>query len=209
MGLLAGQGEVLEIAAGRVATSPTTRTASDSTAIKSSALRCSRYRHSSGRPSWVRRADSSASATAQALKFPDESFGRRRHHPRAVHDPRTTAGRVREAHRVLRPGGRLFLLDTFAVPRLPVRAVQRPARPPGGCASPPITWHVEPLDHLDAAGSGLDGVERSKCGIRRASHRPRAEVEDRGSGRAISEGLRGSSVISRSSGPKPWRLQGI
>ncbi|MGH3032161.1 MAG: class I SAM-dependent methyltransferase [Gaiellaceae bacterium] len=98
---------------------------------------------------------------AQALEFQDVSFD-------AVvitlglctiPDPRQA---VSEAHRVLRPGGRL--LEHVRSPRLPVRTVQRLLDP---LAVRFAADHLvrEPLEHLDAEGFEVERVERSKWGI--------------------------------------------
>lgn len=69
-----------------------------------------------------------------------------------------------EAHRVLRPGGRLLLLEHVRSPSLPVRVVQRLLDP---LAVRFAADHLvrEPLDHLEDIGFEVERVERSKWGI--------------------------------------------
>jgi ubiquinone/menaquinone biosynthesis C-methylase UbiE len=71
---------------------------------------------------------------------------------------------AREARRVLRPGGRLVLLEHVRSPVLSVRAAQR--------LLDPLTVRFgadhlvrEPLDYLADAGFEIETVERSKLGI--------------------------------------------
>jgi len=100
---------------------------------------------------------------AQALEFPDESFDTVVITLALCTIPDHRQA-VREAHRVLRPGGRLLLLEHVRSPRLPVRAVQRLLDP---LAVRFTADHLvrEPLNHLDAAGFEVQRVERSKWGI--------------------------------------------
>ena len=100
---------------------------------------------------------------AQALEFEDESFDTVVCTLALCTIPDDRQA-VREAHRVLRPGGRLLLLEHVRSPSSPVRAVQRALNP---------LWvrfeadHItrEPLEHLSAAGFEVEELERSKWGI--------------------------------------------
>src|SRR5215207_3930911 len=71
---------------------------------------------------------------------------------------------VAEARRVLRPGGRLLLMEHVRSPSRPVRAIQR--------LLDPLMVRFEgdhllrdPLDYLSAEGFEIEEVERSKWGI--------------------------------------------
>jgi ubiquinone/menaquinone biosynthesis C-methylase UbiE len=99
----------------------------------------------------------------QDLDFPDESFdtvvctlGLC-----TIPDPRRA---VAEARRVLRPGGRLLLLEHVRSPSTPVRAVQRMLDP---LAVRFEGDHLtrEPLEYLEAEGFEVERLERSKWGI--------------------------------------------
>jgi ubiquinone/menaquinone biosynthesis C-methylase UbiE len=80
---------------------------------------------------------------------------------------------VAEAYRVLRPRGRLVLLEHVRSPSRPVRAVQRMLDP---LSVRFAADHLvrEPLDFLPGSGFGVDRVERSKLGIveRVIAHKP-------------------------------------
>jgi ubiquinone/menaquinone biosynthesis C-methylase UbiE len=100
---------------------------------------------------------------AEALEFADESFdtvtctlGLC-----TIPDPRQA---VREAHRVLRPGGRLLLLEHVRSPSAPVRLGERLLEP---LAVRFEADHLlrEPLDYLETEGFEVERVERSKWGI--------------------------------------------
>jgi ubiquinone/menaquinone biosynthesis C-methylase UbiE len=71
---------------------------------------------------------------------------------------------IREAYRVLRPGGQLLLLEHVRSPSRPVRAVQRILDP---LAVRFEADHLlrEPLDHLEAEGFEVEHVQRVKWGI--------------------------------------------
>jgi ubiquinone/menaquinone biosynthesis C-methylase UbiE len=71
---------------------------------------------------------------------------------------------VAEARRVLRPGGRLLLLEHVRSPLLPVRMLQRITDPIFvRCYGDHLLR--EPLDHLAAQGFVVDRLERSKGGM--------------------------------------------
>jgi ubiquinone/menaquinone biosynthesis C-methylase UbiE len=99
----------------------------------------------------------------QALEFGDESFdtvvctlGLC-----TIPDDR---GAAREAHRVLRPGGRFLLMEHVRSPSLPVRAAQRLLDPLS------VRFQADhllrdPVDYLASAGFEVERLERSKWGI--------------------------------------------
>ena len=100
---------------------------------------------------------------AQALEFPDASFDTVACTLAlcTIPDPRRA---VAEARRVLRPGGRLLLLEHVRSPVRAVRAVQRLLEP---LAVRFDADHLtrEPLEYLAAEGFAIEHVERSKWGI--------------------------------------------
>jgi ubiquinone/menaquinone biosynthesis C-methylase UbiE/predicted ester cyclase len=99
---------------------------------------------------------------ATDLPFPDESFETVVCTYGLCTIPDDGAA-VREAKRVLRPGGRILLAEHVRSPNPIVRTIQRIAEPFahrfGGD-------HLlrEPLDHLEAEGFQVDEVERQKAG---------------------------------------------
>ena len=100
---------------------------------------------------------------AQALGLPDSRF-----HTvvatlalSSIPDERQV---LAEARRVLRPGGRLLLLEYVRSPLLPVRLLQRLLDPLFvRCYGDHLLR--DPLDHLAAAGFIVERVERSKGGM--------------------------------------------
>ena len=153
-------GEVLEIAAGTGRNLPFYRDDVRLTAIELSPamLEIARRRAEMlGREADLRVGD------AQDLPFPDHRFDAVvctlglctiPDHRRAIH----------EAARVLKPGGRLLLLEHVRSPLLPVRALQAFLNP--------ITVLIEsdhllrePLPHVREAGLLVEELERSKWGI--------------------------------------------
>ena len=100
---------------------------------------------------------------AQALEFPDESFDTVVCTLALCTIPDDRKA-VAEARRVLRPGGRLLLLEHVRSPLLPIRAGQRLLEP--------LTLRFEadhllrdPADHLAQEGFEIEALERSKWGI--------------------------------------------
>jgi ubiquinone/menaquinone biosynthesis C-methylase UbiE len=100
---------------------------------------------------------------AQALEFPDESFDTVVITLALCTIPDDRQA-VREAKRVLRPGGKLVLLEHVRSPLLPVRTVQRLIEP---LAIRFEADHLtrEPLDYLADEGFGVDSNQRSRIGI--------------------------------------------
>jgi ubiquinone/menaquinone biosynthesis C-methylase UbiE len=99
----------------------------------------------------------------QDLEFPNETFdtvvctlGLC-----TIPDPRKA---ICEAHRVLRPGGKLILLEHVRSPSLPVRMIER-ALEPLSVRFQADHLTRDPLDHLEAEGFEVERLERSKWGI--------------------------------------------
>lgn len=100
---------------------------------------------------------------AQALEFDDESFDTVVITLALCTIPDDRAA-VREACRVLRPGGRLVLVEHVRSPLAPVRAVQRLLdRPSVRFAGDHLVR--DPLDYLAAEGFEVESSERLKWGI--------------------------------------------
>lgn len=100
---------------------------------------------------------------AQALDFPDGRFDTVVSTLSLCTIPDAVQA-VAEANRVLRPGGRLLLLEHVRSPRRIVRAVQRLLDPLF------VRFHAdhllrEPLGYAEAEGFEVDQLERSKWGI--------------------------------------------
>jgi ubiquinone/menaquinone biosynthesis C-methylase UbiE len=111
---------------------------------------------------------------AQALEFPDESFDTVVITLALCTIPDDRAA-VREVKRVLRPGGKLILLEHVRSPIAPVRAVQR--------LLDPLMVRFEadhivrdPLDYLAEEGFEVQEVTRLKWGIveRTVARKPQA-----------------------------------
>jgi ubiquinone/menaquinone biosynthesis C-methylase UbiE len=100
---------------------------------------------------------------AQALEFEDHSFDTVMitFGLCTIPDDRAAAT---EAHRVLRPGGRLVLLEHVRSPSLPVRAVQRLLDP---LSVRFAADHLvrDPLDYLVNVGFEVESAQRLKLGI--------------------------------------------
>jgi ubiquinone/menaquinone biosynthesis C-methylase UbiE len=100
---------------------------------------------------------------AQALEFEDHSFDTViiTFGLCTIPDDRAAAT---EAHRVLRPGGRLVLLEHVRSPSLPVRAVQRLLDP---LSVRIAADHLarDPLDYLANVGFEIESTQRLKLGI--------------------------------------------
>jgi ubiquinone/menaquinone biosynthesis C-methylase UbiE len=154
------QGEVLEIAGGSVRNLPFYPPGVKLTAIEFSPemLALARARAEDlGRGFDLREGD------AQDLKFADETFDTVIITLALCTIPDDRKA-VREARRVLRPGGRLVLMEHVRSPKLPIRAVQRALDP---LAVRFEADHLlrEPLDYLADEGFEIESVARSKLGI--------------------------------------------
>jgi ubiquinone/menaquinone biosynthesis C-methylase UbiE len=99
----------------------------------------------------------------QALEFPDESFDTVVCTLGLCTIPDDRKAAI-EAHRVLRPGGRLLLMEHVRSPSLPVRAVERMLDPLSVRFQGDHLLR-DPLDYLASAGFDVERAERSKWGI--------------------------------------------
>ncbi len=154
------RGEVLELAAGTGRNLPYYREDVQLTAVElSPAMLEVAHRRAErlGRDVELREGD------AEALDFPDERFDTVVATLALCSIPEDRRA-VAEARRVLRPGGRLVLLEHVRSPVRAVRAVQR--------LLDPIFVRFEadhllrePLDHVRAEGFEVEHCERSKWGI--------------------------------------------
>jgi SAM-dependent methyltransferase len=127
-----------------------------------SSRRCSSRGDGSGSAPGLRATVDLRLGDAQALEFPDEQFDTVvcTLSLCSIPDDRTA---VAEATRVLRPGGRLLLLEHVRSPVTPVRIVQRILEPLLRLQGD--TLLREPLDHLSREGLNVESVERSKWGF--------------------------------------------
>lgn len=100
---------------------------------------------------------------AQNLRFPDESFDAVVFALALCTIP-DDARAIAEARRVLRPGGRILLLEHVRSPLMPVRAAQRALEP---LAVRGWADHLlrEPLTHLEREGFEIEALRRSRLGV--------------------------------------------
>lgn len=99
---------------------------------------------------------------AQALAFPDAQFETVTTTLllSTVPDARLAAEEMR---RVLRPGGRLLILDFARSPLVPVQWLQRALAPL--TARSRFSLLRDPLDYLDAVGFAIEHVDRFRLGV--------------------------------------------
>ena len=99
---------------------------------------------------------------AQALDFADDEFDTVTATLllSTVPDPQRC---VFEMHRVLRPGGRVLILDFARSPVAPVRWVEHALKPL--TARSRFSLLRDPLDYLAGAGFALEHVDRFRCGV--------------------------------------------
>ncbi len=118
----------------------------------------------------LRRAVTLREANAETLEFSDGSFDTVVFGLCLCSIPDDRRA-VEEAARVLRPGGRLLLLEHVRSPKRPVRALQRVLDPLSVRFQADHLMR-EPLDHVRAAGLQVDEIERWARGVmERASAR--------------------------------------
>jgi ubiquinone/menaquinone biosynthesis C-methylase UbiE len=163
------EGRVLELAAGTARNLPFYPEDVELTAIELSPemLAIGRKRAEDlGRPIDLQLGD------VQALDLPDASFDTVTCTLGFCTIPDTTKAAA-EAYRVLRPGGKLLMLEHVRSPARAVRGVERLLEP---LAVRFEADHLlrEPLDYLPGVGFEIDEVKRSKWGIveRLRAHKP-------------------------------------
>jgi ubiquinone/menaquinone biosynthesis C-methylase UbiE len=167
------QGRVLELAAGTARNLPFYPQGVELTGIELSPemLAIGRVRAQRlGHPAGLQLGD------AQALEFDDESFDTVTCTLGFCTIPDTTSA-ASEAYRVLRPGGRLLMLEHVRSPAAIIRGGQRLLEP---LAVRFEADHLlrEPLDYLPSVGFEVDEVKRSKWGIveRLRAHKPQPRL---------------------------------
>lgn len=153
-------GKVLEVAAGTGLNLQHYPPGTDLTAIDISENMLGFTREKAGRlglTAAIRQGD------AQNLAFPDQSFDTvvLTLSLCNIPDDRRAAS---EIHRVLRPGGRLILLEHVRSPCLPVRLVQRLINPLSVRLQGDHQTR-DPMDYLESVGFEVEHLERRRLGI--------------------------------------------